>query len=117
MPTYLINHLRIPGDVPNAEALAYLEQVEATVEPHGGKWLAQGPAEVIEGAWPGSIVLMEFPSRGAARAWYNSADYQAILPLRVRNAISDMVWIDALPDGFTVKGFAQDLRRALAQES
>ena len=31
--TYLVNHLRIPGDIPNLDALSYLEQVEATVAP------------------------------------------------------------------------------------
>ncbi len=36
MSTYLINHLRIPGGVPNEEGLSYLEQVEATVAPFGG---------------------------------------------------------------------------------
>jgi uncharacterized protein (DUF1330 family) len=113
MKTYLINHLRIPGDVPNSEGLTYLEQVEATVAPYGGKWLAQGPGEVIEGAWPGGVVLMEFPSREAATAWYNSPDYQAILPLRTRNAVSDIILIDALPEGFTVKGLASDIRRAI----
>ncbi len=87
------------------------EQVEATVAPFGGKWLAQGPVDVIEGAWPGSVVLMEFPSRHAATAWYNSAEYQAIAPLRIRNAISDLVLIDALPDGFTIKGFAEGIRQ------
>ncbi len=56
--TYLINHLRIPGGAPNSEGLSYLDQVEATVAPYGGKWLAQGSGEVLEGAWPGSVVLM-----------------------------------------------------------
>jgi uncharacterized protein (DUF1330 family) len=42
MSTYLINHLRIPGGIPNAEGLSYLEQVEATAKPYGGEWLAQG---------------------------------------------------------------------------
>ncbi|KQU87260.1 hypothetical protein ASD99_01320 [Mesorhizobium sp. Root695] len=113
MSTYLINHLRIPGDVPNDEGLSYLEQVEATVAPYGGKWLAQGSVDVLEGAWPGSVVLMEFPSRDTASAWYNSAAYQAIAPLRVRNAISDLVLIDSLPEGFTINEFAKDIRRAL----
>lgn len=113
MSTYLINHLRIPGDVPNHEGLSYLEQVEATVAPYGGRWLAQGPVDVVEGAWPGSVVLMEFPSRDAAKAWYNSAAYQAIAPLRIRNAISDLVLIDSLPEGFTIKGFAEGIRRTL----
>ena len=113
MATYLINHLRIPGDVPNSAALSYLEQVEATVAPHGGKWLAQGPVDVVEGAWPGAVVLMQFPNREAANAWYNSAEYQAILPLRVKNAISDIVLIDSLPEGFTIKGFAGEVRRMI----
>ena len=113
MKTYLINHLRIPGDVPNSEGLSYLEKIEATVAPHGGRWLAQGPGDVIEGAWPGSVVLMEFPSREAATAWYNSDEYQAILPLRTRNAISDLILIDELPASFTVKGFAGEVRRRI----
>ena len=113
MSTYLINHLRIPADMPNAEGLDYLEQVEATVEPYGGKWLAQGQGDVIEGVWPGSVVLMEFPDRAAAKAWYDSAAYRAIRPLRVRNAISDIILIDQLPEGFTIKGFAAGLRDAI----
>ena len=114
MKTYLINHLRIPGDVPNNEGLSYLESVEATVAPYGGRWLAQGPADVVvEGAWPGSVVLMEFPNREAATAWYNSPAYTAIRPLRTNNAISDLILIDQLPEGFTVKGFAAEVRRAI----
>lgn len=112
MTTYLINHLRIPADMPNAEGLDYLEQVEVTVAPYGGKCLAQGQGDVIEGAWPGSVVLMEFPDRAAATAWYDSAAYRAIRPLRIRNAISDIILIDHLPDGFTIKGFAAGLRDA-----
>lgn len=110
MSTYLINHLRIPGDVPNDAGLSYLERVEATVAPYGGKWLAQGQADVVEGAWPGSVVLMEFPDRNAAEAWYKSSDYQSILPLRVNNAISDVILIDSLPEDFTVAGFARQIR-------
>ncbi|MET0517446.1 MAG: DUF1330 domain-containing protein [Burkholderiaceae bacterium] len=113
MKTYLVNHLRIPGDIPSSEGLTYLESVEATVAPFGGKWLAQGPGDVLEGAWPGAVVLMEFPSREAAMNWYHSAAYQAILPLRLRNAISDLILIDEMPAGFTVKGFATDLRQQL----
>lgn len=113
MKTYLINHLRIPGDIPNDAGLRYLDQVEATVAPYGGIWLAQGPGDVIEGAWPGSVVLIEFPSREAATGWYDSPEYQAILPLRTKNAISDLILIDQLPEGFTVKAFAAEVRRAV----
>jgi hypothetical protein len=33
MTTYLSDHLRIPGGVPKAEGLEYLQQVEAPFEP------------------------------------------------------------------------------------
>lgn len=115
MSTYLINHLRIPADVPNEQGLSYLERVEATVAPFGGKWLAQGaPDVVVEGAWPGSVVLMEFPDRTAAESWYNSAAYQEIKPLRVGSSIADLVLIDSVPEGFTVAGFAGQVRAAIA---
>ena len=114
MVTYLVNHLRIPNGVPNEEGLSYLEQVEATVAPFGGRWLAQGEPDVIEGAWPGSVVLMEFPDRASAQAWYESSEYRRIVALRTGNAISDLVFIDGLPEGFTVAGFAGDVRAAIA---
>jgi uncharacterized protein (DUF1330 family) len=117
MKTYLINHLRIPGGGPTSDGLTYLERVEATVAPYGGRWLAQGPAHVLEGAWPGAVVLMEFPSRKAVTAWYHSPEYQAILPLRTRSAISDMILIDEVPEGFTLKGFAAEARRAIQDAS
>ncbi|MBB5063209.1 DUF1330 domain-containing protein [Granulicella mallensis] len=114
MKTYLINHLRIPGDIPNSQALDYLEKVEATAIPFGAKWLAMGPPDTMEGTWPGAVVLMEFPDRKAATSWYNSSEYQAILPLRTKNSIADLVFIDHLPEGFTVKGWAASVRSATA---
>jgi uncharacterized protein (DUF1330 family) len=98
MTTYLINHLRIPNEIPGQNGLTYLEQVEATVAPFGGTWLAQGtPDRVVEGAWPGFAVLMEFPDRVAGEAWYASDAYQAILPLRTHHTISDLIFIDHVP--------------------
>ncbi|MEU3252740.1 DUF1330 domain-containing protein [Streptomyces sp. NPDC006997] len=117
MSTYLINHLRIPGGVPNEEGLSYLERVEGTAHPFGGKWLANGEPTVIEGGWQGLVVLMEFPDRAAADAWYNSPEYQAILPLRLNNAIADIVLIDSLPEDYTVRGFAQQVRAAVLAAS
>ena len=115
MATYLVNHLRIPGDVPNLDALSYLERVEATVAPYGGKWLAQGPVDVLEGSWPGSIVVMEFPDRESLDKWYNSPEYTALRPLRFKSAISDIALIDSLPPGFTVKAFAAGIREMIAK--
>ncbi|KIF75388.1 hypothetical protein QR77_18700 [Streptomyces sp. 150FB] len=116
MSTYLINHLRIPGDVPNEAGLSYLEQVEETAKPFGGKWLANGEVTLVEGAWPGTAVLMEFPDRTAAEQWYDSPGYREIRPLRINNAISDMVLIDSLPPDYTVRGFAKQIRSAIGAE-
>jgi uncharacterized protein (DUF1330 family) len=115
MATYLINHLRIPNDVPNSEGLDYLEKVEATFASYGGKWLVLGEHdEVLEGAWPGSVVLMEFPDKDAAHAWYHSPAYKEIINLRTDNAISDMILVDQVEPGFTSAEFAEQVRAALA---
>lgn len=102
----------VRGTIESMIAHGYLPQTNPGHVPHGGKWLAQGPATVVEGSWPGAVVLMEFPSREAAETWYKSEEYQAILPLRLKNSISDIIMIDQLPAGFTIKGFAQEVRRA-----
>lgn len=111
MSTYLITHLRIPGGVPNEQGLSYLEQVEATLAPFGGAYLAQGaPDAVKEGSWEGSVVLMEFPNRDALEGWYASDAYQRILPLRTGSSIADTVVVDSLPEHFTVKEFVAGIR-------
>jgi uncharacterized protein (DUF1330 family) len=115
MTTYLINHLRIPGGIPTEDELAYLEHVEAAVAPYDGKWLAiNAQVQVVEGAWPGSVVLMEFPDMAKAKEWYESADYQKILPRRTTHSISDLILVDGVGPGFTTAGFAQRIRATIA---
>jgi uncharacterized protein (DUF1330 family) len=64
----------------------YTAQVPDTVARFGGKFLIRaGANETLEGEWePHRIVLLEFPSVEQARAWYDSPEYQAIIPLRQR---------------------------------
>ena len=66
----------------------YTSQVPATVEKYGGRFVVRGGAfETIEGEWqPGRIVMIEFPSMERAKAWYDSPEYQAIIPLREKYA-------------------------------
>jgi uncharacterized protein (DUF1330 family) len=115
--TYLINHLRIPG-LPKPDNLKYLEQVEATFEPYGGKWLVlDAQVEVLEGQWPGSVVLMEFPDMDTARRWYGSPGYQDILHLRTDNVISDLILVDPVGRDFTSAEWAGEIRTAIAAGS
>ena len=67
---------------------AYREQVMATVEAYGGRFLVRGGDPVlVEGEAPvGRIVVLEFESPEKAEAWYNSPAYQEILPLRLNAA-------------------------------
>jgi uncharacterized protein (DUF1330 family) len=118
MTTYLINHLRIPDGVPNTGALTYLENVEATFLPYGGKWLVlDAPVHPMEGNWPGSVVLMEFPDMATALKWYNSPEYQKILHLRTGNAISDLILVDQVSPDFTSAAWAEQIRGVIATGS
>jgi uncharacterized protein (DUF1330 family) len=92
--------------------------VEATFKPYGGRWLAlDAPVEVREGAWPGSVVLMEFPDRETAGTWYDSPEYQQILHLRTDNAVSDLIFVDPVGPDFTSAQWARQIRSASTARS
>jgi uncharacterized protein (DUF1330 family) len=85
MTAYAIAHLR--SVTPNAEIVEYLQRIDATLAPYGGAFVIHGDLpEVLEGEFPGTIVVIGFPGLEEARAWYRSPAYQAILPLRTRNS-------------------------------
>jgi uncharacterized protein (DUF1330 family) len=64
----------------------YASKLGPTAAPYGGKILAANDADVREGSLPYlRTVVGEFPDLEAARAWYESEAYQAIIGLR-RNA-------------------------------
>ena len=73
----------------------YTSQVPDTLTPFGGKFLVRGgKVEAMEGSWqPQRAVILEFPSVEQARAWYSSPTYQAILPIRQRNAKTNFLAI------------------------
>jgi uncharacterized protein (DUF1330 family) len=73
----------------------YTSRVPATLEPFQGRFVVRaGAHELLEGEWsPDRIVLIEFPSMELARAWYASAAYQEILPVRHRNSHANVLAI------------------------
>ncbi len=66
----------------------YKKRVPPTVEAYGGRFLVRGGAtETLEGDWrPGRLVILEFPSRERARAWWSSEAYR--LPKEIRRSAS-----------------------------
>ena len=114
MTAYLINHLRQPGVV-NSEVLGYLDQVQATLDPFGGKFIVQGgEVEVLEGAWAESVVVLSFPDMTKARTWYKSPAYQEILHLRTDHLIGDVILVNGVGADHTPAKFAQQIRERLA---
>ena len=85
MPTYFVVEL----DVKNMDAMAeYRAAVPATLAQYGGRFLVRGGAtELVEGGpEPKRIVVLEFADAAAIKRWYNSPEYQEILPGRLANS-------------------------------
>lgn len=98
MTAYAIVHLT-QVDL-NDEVAEYLRRIDGTLAGFGGEFLVHGaPVQELEGTWPGGIVVIGFPGLAAARAWYDSPSYQAILPFRLRNSTGSVILVEgvALP--------------------
>jgi uncharacterized protein (DUF1330 family) len=114
MAAYALAHLRTPQI--NDDVLGYIERIQATLDPFGGRFLVHGATvEVIEGSWPGTVVILEFPAADAARAWYASPAYQEILPLRTTNIEGDTIIVDGVPPNYDAAHTAAVLRRNVGQ--
>lgn len=96
MTTYALAHLRTVAF--GADIIVYLEAIDATMAPFGGRFVLHGDGNkrVLEGSFSGDVVMISFPDRSAAEAWYASPAYQAILPLRTRNSDGDVLLIDGV---------------------
>lgn len=84
-----------------SEIFTYMSRIEATFEPFGGEWVVHGTKpEVLEGPWSTDLVIIGFPSVAAARDWYASPAYQAIIELRTGNSDSKVVLLEGVPEGY-----------------
>ncbi|MFP6560136.1 DUF1330 domain-containing protein [Paraburkholderia sp. B3] len=96
MTAYAIAHLHEVEMCP--DIVEYLEKIDATLAPYGGRFVIHGGhVERLEGAFKGDLIVIEFEDREQARAWYRSAAYQTILPLRTGHAKGEAFLIDQVP--------------------
>jgi uncharacterized protein (DUF1330 family) len=74
----------------------YRKQVPATIEKHGGRFIARGGrAEQLEGGWtPKRIVVLEFPSYEQALEWYRSPEYAPLIKLRQSASRGKLVLVE-----------------------
>ncbi len=83
MAAYLVANYRITN--PEAYA-AYPPAVVPTLAAHGAEIVvADYASEAVEGAPSSVTIVVRFPSKEAARAWYGSPEYSAIVGLRLDN--------------------------------
>jgi uncharacterized protein (DUF1330 family) len=92
MAAYVISSYQVINREP---WLAYPGPAVASIRAHGGEVLAADlGTEVLEGTAPPITVIIKFENKEAARAWYESSDYQALAPLRQDNAVGCLILLD-----------------------
>ena len=92
MPAYLVGGVDVSDP---AWVEEYGPKVQALVEKHGGRYLVRGgEMDVVEGTTPAGrvMVVVEFPSLEAARAWYNDPEYAPLIKLRQTGSIWAGPW-------------------------
>lgn len=93
MAVYIMARIRVTDP---EDYMTYASQTVALAEKAGGKFLVKGgDYEVVEGDDPAiRQVVVEFPTREMALAWYNSPEYQEILPIALRASEREIIVVD-----------------------
>jgi uncharacterized protein (DUF1330 family) len=108
MPAFAIAHLHQITVV--REVLDYMRRIDQTLVPFEGVFRVHGaPPRVLEGAWPGHVIVIEFPDMRRARGWYDSDAYQAILPLRTAHSVGAAILVDGVEQGYRAAATADGL--------
>jgi len=76
----------------------YSEQVPATVEQYGGKYLIRGgEVEKAEGDWgPTRVVVIEFENMCMLQKWYSSHEYSGPLRIRQQSADTNVLFLEGI---------------------
>ena len=100
MPAYVVAQMTLHDPEKYGR---YVPTAVETIAAHGGHLLvASGSADVREGTIPAPrTIIVEFPSKEAAAAWYESEAYQAVLPLRLESSHGCLFIVDGfvMPSG------------------
>jgi uncharacterized protein (DUF1330 family) len=93
MPAYVIADVRVTD--PGVYG-AYAARTPEVLRKYGARFVVRGgTAETLEGDWsPQRLVVLEFPSAEAARAWYDSPEYAELRELRRGAATGSLVLVE-----------------------
>ena len=96
MAAYLV----VDTDLTNPEAYEeYKLKARPIAEKYGGEYLARGGKMNIKEMqlWsPKRLVLVKFPSFEKAEKFYDSAEYQAVLPISEKSAIRTVLILEGI---------------------
>jgi len=92
MAGYLIANIEVKDPVKFEE---YRQKVVPVIQKFGGRYLIRGgDVRCLEGNLPlKRLVVLEFPTVEAAQQFYDSAEYEPILKLRLTSTQSDLVLV------------------------
>jgi len=93
LTAYLIANLKVTDP---AAYEAYRAAAPRIIEKYGGRYLVRGGAvDVLEGDWTlPRLVILAFASPAQARRFYDSPEYQEILPLRRATAEGTVIIVE-----------------------
>jgi uncharacterized protein (DUF1330 family) len=95
MTVYLFGEI----EVENPAGLApYRAAVNDTITRYGGRFLVRGGATRLNEGHPEPkyIVIVEFPDSAALDRWWNSPEYQQILPFRLENTTGRLFTVEGV---------------------
>jgi uncharacterized protein (DUF1330 family) len=95
MAVYLVAQITVRDPQRYAD---YRQMVPPTLAVYGGRFLVRGGAvENLEGSWePSRFVVIEFPDRDRARAWWSSDEYAPAKALRQQSADTEMILVEGV---------------------
>jgi uncharacterized protein (DUF1330 family) len=94
MPGYLLANVKNIHDPERYKE--YSAQTPALTASHGGRYLVRGgEVDPVEMSGPvGRVVVIEFPTFDAAKAYYHGDEYRRLSAIRQSAADSDMLLVD-----------------------
>lgn len=95
MSAYLIADMESTDE---AKFMEYGRKASEVTQKYGSRVLVVGgEPRVLEGKFrPHFVIVLEFPSMQDLRRWYDSDEYQGLIPLRLSAAKSDLVAVEGV---------------------
>jgi len=93
-PAYLVAEVKVTDATGFAD---YAAKYAPLLANYGGHIVVRGAAQALEGAPPsGGIVVITFPSMEKARDFWNSSEYQALIPIRQKASTARIYLVEGL---------------------